>query len=68
MMTFLSGVAASVVEWLLTKGFALFLKDYEQYKANKKAASDAKAKADALKNATTTDEIDKATDGSLDNL
>lgn len=67
-MSFLAGLLAQVIEWLLTQAFSILNKDYEQYKADKQAAADAKAALDKLKAAQSAEEIDKATDDSLGKL
>lgn len=67
-MAFLASFAAAIFEWFMTKVFALLQKNYEEYKANQAAAKAAQQAKDNLDKAQTGDEIDKATDDSLNNL
>lgn len=67
-MSFLTGLLASIVEWALTGLFAMVKKDYAQYQADKAAAAAALLAEQNLEKAKTKDEIDKATDSSLNNL
>lgn len=67
-MAFLAGLAADLVEWLLTKVWvaaSALAEKLEKRSANKDAAQ---ASVQPLKGAKTGDEIDKATDSTLGGL
>lgn len=59
-MSFLTGVLASIGEWLLTKLFSLIAKDIHQYEADKAIDDKTKAEAKAETDAKTIAEKDQA--------
>ncbi len=64
-MTFLASLAASLIEWLLQKGWVEIVHIEQILAKRKQITSDANASVEPLKNATTGDAIDSATDTTL---
>jgi hypothetical protein len=67
-MSFLIGLAAQVLEWIISKVLATISKNRAQAALDQKAKDEAQQSVDALKNAKTGEEIDKATDSTLSGL
>lgn len=69
-MAFLAGLAADVIEWLLSKIFAVVGKDFSQWQASRKSDKALATNQAALQAAFTTgdpNEIAKAGQDSLNN-
>jgi hypothetical protein len=67
-MTFLAGLAAQVLEWLLSKFWALLAKDIQDAETRAQQAKQAAAEAAVLQKAKTEKEVDDAAKSSLDNI
>lgn len=70
-MGFLTGLAASVVEWLLTKVFAVLGKDLAEWQAKRKSDQALSTNKDNLENADKSGDINaiqKADQDALNNI
>ncbi len=65
-MAFLAGLAASLIEWLLQKGFVEVVQLEQMLAKRREIQTSATQSVQPLKNATTGDAIDKATSSALD--
>lgn len=67
-MTFLASLLAQIVEWLLSKGAAAITALISKLVKRKQIIDESQESVQPLKDATTGEQIDKATDSTLSGL